>query len=87
MKTLNKMTKVNLRTEINRFANINGSLQIHNTDCVNSKWIALWLAQPHQEHCQCGFECKIKVTYGNYEYVLTERELRELIEQITNSPL
>lgn len=77
------MTKAQLRKEVDnlRQHNVSGSLRINSTNCVNSKWVAFWLAKPKQEHCQCGFECKVKVNYRNYDYVLTKKELINLIEQ------
>ena len=62
-----------------------GSLRINSTTCVNSRWVAFWLAKPKQECCECGFECKIKVNYRNYDYVLTKKELIKLIKQEESS--
>jgi len=77
------MTKVELRNKVGNFVkhNVSGSLRINSTTCVNSRWVAFWLAKPKQECCECGFECKIKVNYRNYDYVLTKKELIKLIEQ------
>ena len=77
------MTKAQLRTKVGnlRQHNVSGSLRINSTNCINSKWVAFWLAKPKQEHCECGFECKIKVNYRNYDYVLTKKELIKLINE------
>jgi predicted house-cleaning noncanonical NTP pyrophosphatase (MazG superfamily) len=62
----------------------------HETKCVNSNWIARFLAGDGQECCQCGFECKVSVTVVfdqrhisttsnlTHTYILTEKELTEL---------
>lgn len=81
------MTKLELRNKVGNFVkhNVSGSLRINSTNCVNSKWVAFWLAKPKQETCQCGFECKIKVSYRNYDYVLTKKELIKLIKETEGS--
>lgn len=38
-----------------------------------------WLADPDEECCECGFKCKIVVSYYNYRYVVTKEELIELM--------
>ena len=52
--------------------------------CVNSKWIASWIAKKNQEHCECGFKCKIRVIIQQesdyqYEYVIDKKELYRLL--------
>jgi hypothetical protein len=49
--------------------------------CLNSKWIASFLAKKDQEHCQCGFDCKIEVKYipSNYKYIISGKEYQELL--------
>ena len=76
------MKKVELRKKVDILIkhNLSGFLQINSTKCVNSDWVAFWLAKPKQEYCECGFECKIKVNYRNYDYVVTKKELIKLIE-------
>jgi len=66
---------------------VSGSLRVKSTNCVNSKWIAYWLANPKQECCQCGFECKIRVYVGHnghepYEYIVTEKEYNKLLKEL-----
>lgn len=77
------MKKVELRKKVDSLIKHNtiGSFRINSTNCVNSKWVAFWLAKPKQEYCECGFECKIKVSRRNYDYVITKKELIKLIEQ------
>jgi len=49
--------------------------------CVNSNWIAQFLAEPKQEGCQCMFGCKIKVEHDSgYEYIISESEYLKLNE-------
>jgi len=48
-------------------------------DCVNSKWPVSWMTD--SEHCECNFECKIKVfeMKSGYEYIITKREYKKLL--------
>ena len=61
-------------------------LEINNTNCVNSKHKARFLAKDNEEYCQCSFgECKVRVLIaynGNkpYEFILTENEIHEAHE-------
>lgn len=49
------------------------------SQCVNSKWIAKFLAKKKQECCQCLFGCKIRIKYKNgYEYIISEAEYYKL---------
>jgi len=52
--------------------------KIVSKNCVNSKWIARFLAKENQECCQCNFGCKIKVRNDRYEYIISEAEYWEL---------
>ena len=60
------------------------SFEIKDENCVNSKWIARFLAREDQECCQCSVgDCKVKVAvsmngHKPYTYVLTEREFKAL---------
>lgn len=65
-------------------SNVNGSLRIVSGKCVNSKWIASWLANNKQEYCQCPVECKIVVClqrngHAPYKYTVTKREYENLL--------
>lgn len=57
---------------------------IKSNKCVNSNWIARFLANENQECCQCSFgECKIdvQISYNGHNfrnYVLTEKEIKVL---------
>lgn len=48
--------------------------------CVNSKWIASFLATDGQEYCECGF-CKVKVKNidRDYDFIVTEKEINMLL--------
>ena len=63
------------------------TFKILNKNCVNSNWIARWLAVKHQEHCECGFDCKIKVNVKrnghSWDYVITKREFNVLNKELT----
>jgi hypothetical protein len=57
------------------------------SNCVNSKWVAFWLKKKGQEHCQCGFECKVRVEIERnghlpYTYVVTKKEYTKLIKSL-----
>lgn len=63
-----------------------GKITIVSDTCVNSHWVASWLAKPEQEYCQCGFNCKIKVNierngHKPYEYIVTEKEYNEILNK------
>jgi hypothetical protein len=45
--------------------------------CVNSKWVANWLAKSGQECCEC-IGCKVKIKYEDYIYIVTESEYNTL---------
>ena len=60
----------------------NGMHRIHILNqgrCVNSKWVASWIAKSGQECCECGFKCKVRIIIHNYEYVVDKLELYELL--------
>ena len=54
--------------------------EIISKKCVNSYWIARFLAKEKQEYCQCMFGCKIEIKHkeSGYKYVISEREYNEL---------
>jgi len=52
-------------------------VKILSKNCVNSKWTAHFVGFKG-EFCQCGFLCKIRIKYKNYEYIVTEDELNEI---------
>ena len=62
--------------------NVGSSLHIVSKQCVNSKWIASWLAKKGQECCECIVECKIRVNYKGHEYVVNKHEYRILIKSL-----
>ena len=54
-------------------------MKIVSNICVNSNWVARFLAAEHQECCECFGECKVKVeNEAGYIYVLTELEIENL---------
>ena len=60
------------------------TIRILSGDCINSKWLAAWLANG-EEYCQCGFKCKvwIEIKHGRqkpYKYVVDKSELYKLIK-------
>ena len=60
------------------------TIKIVSTTCVNSHWIASWLAKNNQEYCQCSFNCKVLVSiersgHKPHTYILTEKEYNNLI--------
>ena len=64
------------------------TIKIVNGKCVNSNWVARFLAKENDEGCQCSFgECKVRVKIGYnghdpYEYILTEKEIEMAREKI-----
>ena len=61
-----------------------GSYHIKSEKCVNSSYIARFLATGDEEFCQCSHgSCKVEVviTYNGhnpYTYILTEEEIKNL---------
>ena len=61
-----------------------GEYEIKNRKCVNSNFIARFLAKKNEEYCQCSFgECKImvEIIYNGHSprtYTLTEKEITDL---------
>ncbi len=54
-------------------------MEIISTTCVNSKWIADFLAKPQQECCQCFGQCKVRVkSKSGYIFILNEKEIKQL---------
>ncbi len=53
-------------------------LKIISNTCVNSKWVASWLAKKDEEYCQCLVGCKIAISYHDYQYIVTQSEYNEL---------
>lgn len=71
---------------INRLSELNKNnpaplLIINGFKCVNSKWRSRWLAQKNQESCQCIVECKVQITYKDYGYIVTKKELLKIIKE------
>lgn len=72
-----------------------GTLRLLSRNCVNSNWPAYWLKKGQLDYCQCGFDCKVKVSLqrnGNekHTYVVTESEYKKLIAEnvlMTKTPL
>jgi len=62
-------------------AGVRGTFQIISKKCVNSRWIARWMANDRQECCQCGVSCKIKINIKvnghNIDYVVTQSEYNQ----------
>jgi len=64
------------------------SARIVSRNCVNSKWIARFLAREDQECCQCSFgDCKVAVEIASnghkpYKYILTEDEIRRCVPEL-----
>lgn len=54
-------------------------MKILNKQCVNSKWIADFLAGEEQESCECFGACKVRVKGISGEaYILTGDEISRL---------
>ena len=63
------------------------SLRIVSDKCVNSNWVADWVAMEGQEHCQCIVGCKIKVEFSQnghkpYPYIVDQLEYQKLVDKI-----
>jgi len=51
-------------------------MKIIDKTCVNSKWVADFLADEHQECCECFGACKVRVqAESNYIFILTKEEI------------
>lgn len=50
--------------------------------CVNSKWIASFLAKENQEYCECGM-CKVIIKYipNGHKYIVSKSEYEKLLDQ------
>ena len=62
---------------------VSGSLRLVSRNCVNSTWTASWLQKKGLDHCQCGFECKVRVQierngHPPYTYIVTNKEYNRL---------
>jgi hypothetical protein len=54
-------------------------MKILDKTCVNSKWVADFLAVDGQEHCECFGSCKVEVAdKGGYVFILNSIEIAEL---------
>lgn len=56
-------------------------------NCVNSTWTASWLQKKGLDHCQCGFECKVRVQverngHAPYTYIVTKKEYNKLSKEV-----
>lgn len=66
---------------------VSGSLQLVSRNCVNSTWTASWLQKKGLDHCQCGFECKVRVKierngHAPYTYIVTKKEYNKLRKEL-----
>ena len=66
-----------------------GKFKLLNSNCVNSNWTASWLAKPNQEHCQCGFKCKVLVSierngHQPYTYIVDKAEYNKVEKRNIN---
>lgn len=70
-----------------------GNAHIIDGICINSKHRARFLANDNEEYCQCGWgDCKVRVSieyngHNPYIYILTEKEIKDLINLSTTAPL
>lgn len=68
------------------FKNTNMRAEVLSRNCVNSNHIAKFLkVGKNEEHCECGFKCKIKVSieingHKPYTYVLTKKEYKKVFD-------
>ena len=58
------------------------TVKLLSSSCVNSRWRACGL-HDKGEHCECGYECKVRVSverngHAPYEYILTVKEYKRL---------
>lgn len=70
-----------------RKADVSGSLRLVSRNCVNSLWTASWLQNKGLDHCQCGFECKVRVQverngHPPYTYIVTKKEYNKLRKEL-----
>jgi hypothetical protein len=66
-----------------------GKFKLLNNKCVNSNWIANWLASPKQESCQCGFKCKVSISierngHAPYNYIVDKSEYKKVQKENIN---
>ena len=59
---------------------------ILNSNCVNSFWPPYWIDPKNEDHCQCGFKCKIKIEISRnghdpHEYIIDGSEFKRLIKK------
>lgn len=63
-------------------------VEIVSKKCVNSNWVARFLAKEDEEYCQCSIgECKVKVSvamngHNPYTFILTRKELEDITNKI-----
>jgi len=65
-----------------------GTFKLISKNCVNSLWPAYWFRKEGLETCQCGFECKVKVSiekngHKPYTYIVTKKEYNRLHKELT----
>jgi len=65
---------------------VSPSLRVVSLKCVNSDWVADWVAMENQEHCQCIVGCKIKVEFSqnghkHYHYIVDQLEFNKLVDK------
>ena len=66
---------------------VSGSLRLVSRNCVNSTWTVSWLQKKGLDHCQCGFECKVRVQierngHAPYTYIVTKKEYNKLRKEL-----
>lgn len=64
-----------------------GSLRLVSRNCVNSALTASWLQNEGLDHCQCGFECKVRVQierngHSPHTYIVTKNEYNQLDKEL-----
>ncbi len=57
-------------------------VKLKSNNCINSHWIANWLAKKDQECCECIVSCKVLVEYKGSSFVVTEDEFKNLNKKI-----
>ena len=77
----------NTENEALNKTDVSGSLRLVSRNCVNSTWTASWLQKKGLDHCQCGFECKVRVQierngHAPYTYIVTKKEYNKLRKEL-----
>lgn len=63
-----------------------GVFELKSKKCVNSRWIARWLAEG-QECCQCMASCKVRLISkdNSPDLIVTEEEYKGFLKDTLNS--